>query len=317
MHYFESLEQSCRGKSPAETYEVNLPRTHLSFPGIQLPDPSFYVLKLVQAAVSLGARAIRVSSLACEFRVEADGCRFPDDFSVNSALMRFPAPGSPIGDLTVGLSAALEASRGRVDLLCCHHQKGEYGVITPGRLGVFQVAADDWLTKTSLAVRIHKQRAPLLTRFMRRTLSARMDEHRALWHRASLCPVPLHFDGHSLEIPPALTQAQTTRIECRPAGVGEIGFALRLSPEHAQSLEQPLSSLVAFGEAADTTEILWVHRGVVVASSRESLGLGAALAICCLGELELDRSHFALVRNQAYRQAVQQLRERYSSAALG
>ena len=104
MHYLDYLEGKRVSPEvrPPVVFQVKLPRIHIRFPGLVIPEPTYYPLKLVQAAVALGASAIRIFSEDSVLRFEADGCVFPDGFDLSEVLMRFPEEGSALTDLTVG-----------------------------------------------------------------------------------------------------------------------------------------------------------------------------------------------------------------------
>jgi hypothetical protein len=316
VQYFNYLERRRRDvDQAAQRFESNLRRTHLVFPGIELPSPAFYILKLIQAAVALGAQTIRISVLDTELCLEADGCAFPDDFDLAACLMTFPALGSPLADLTIGLSGALESSNGQVDGLICGREQAQYANLTEHGIELRRENKGEWIGETTLAIRVHKNRPSLFSRLIGRHLGQRMDEHRVLYSRATLCPVDILLDGRKLtDFQPIHQLEGPTQLHGSRPQSGEFGFKIRAGDQTAVSsalqgtLGKVQGAVLTIGGAPQATEVYWVRRGVLLQRTTEKLTFGPKLAIVCADRLDLDLTQFGLLRNDTLEVKLQSLR---------
>jgi hypothetical protein len=314
VQYLDNLDRRIRGGSLAETgkFEANLPRTHLRFPGVELPSPELYILKLVQASVALGAEAIRISILENQLQFVADGCTLPDPFDLASCLMTFPKPGSALADLTIGLSGGLLSSNGRVDALTCQRGERQYVVLSNREFKHYKEPIKGTVERKAFVVRVHKNRPSLFTRLIGRHLSERMDEHRALYARATLCPINITLDGRNLEeFEPIYQLDGSTQLRCCPPQSGELGFRLRPSDQvSSESLRQDVSkvqgSIAVVNDSSDPTQVYWVRRGVLLQCTTEDLG--PKIAIVCADRLGTDNTEFGLLRNDDFQARLQSIR---------
>ncbi|MBI3927979.1 MAG: hypothetical protein HY319_20725 [Armatimonadetes bacterium] len=164
----------------------------------QLADPSFYVLKVIQAGVSGGAEAVEVRLRGAEVEVLARGVR-PEMLRLGRLMACLERPQEfshlPEGHLVVGLNAALSLKPELLEWLQWNGESGSVLTVCPDYQELREVerapARDG---KPVFRFRMRKGGAGFLAG-LRERLRRNSAEHQAVMRRCGYSSVPVTLDG--------------------------------------------------------------------------------------------------------------------------
>ena len=303
----------------------------------QLPDPSYWILKVVQMAVAAGAKSIDISLLAKSTEVRVNGAFQWDLDELDQALFDPEYSSSPdLSHLTVGLRA-IGFGENRPFLVrvgdssdCLSFNQGklsrsewEFQVDAPFYLAVSTMGADEIFDRFNLA----GKKGPVPARNAEMAL--------VLESKAHTCPIPLSVDGRrvdSIELNPDFGWSPTSETLAVGFGKGNLpkikmssslmqanhdekspawgliqSFSRRHALIYAVNLNKEkylLNDQWAWTLTDRPSSILWVDDGVVISSTElptPASKVGVGVFVNATG-LPKDLTGFGLLQSSEQRE---------------
>ncbi|MBI3925982.1 MAG: hypothetical protein HY319_10615 [Armatimonadetes bacterium] len=339
------LQEQRQGRVESQGhFTVALEKARTKLQQYQLADPSFYLLKVFQAAVRAGARRV-------DARLTTDqvwlwfGCDQPpfafEELPVGLTNV-LSLPDSALRHLAIGMNASLAADPWEVVWACWGPRGGNALAIGPDGL----ITVQDPPRPRGLPDRPHCYQFRLHKKRTSWIFSETSAEHAALVDRCAYAPVDVYVDNRKLEFrwrsrAQALWMNGLTepfylaeRLEADPdgrlrmllpplRGYKRKGSALiRLgrdqetfflqSPEPLESRQVTCRAAYAIPVCLDgVSAVTFLRDGVLLESRAVPCG-GGMQAILPGDSLQLDLSEFKLVEDDNYKRLVQQARQAWS-----
>ena len=272
----------------------------------QLAVPSAYILKIVQGLVGFWPEEIQVRLERGYTTIKAFAPRLaPDDFvgQLYQSLTGPPLAGGAFLDLAMGLNSAFARNITSLEIIdACGYKTGLL------RMNASEIESGDLeraLEEPLLFVRLHskRQRIGLFARlgeFLRDLAGVFSDLFQTFDH----CPCNLTVDGRRVEHDRDLVANTRLMMRTIPPPEGTPPPCLLSAPRKGPCfayLTQPYNS--------GSSLVHFIQRGLRVEMVQTDLGVPGMVAYCSAHGLQTDLSGFNLVRNQAFADRIELLRQ--------